>query len=201
MGNHTFVLSDNSVNSSGFKVLTSGIILDRFIKNPVMLYAHMRPEEGRDPLLPIGKWENIRKLGDTLLAEADFDMDDPFARLVSNKVEKRILRSASIGINVLSMQDDQSINPSAAGCPIVTSCELFEVSIVDVPANKNSVRLHHNAKPTNFAELSIGRSQLTEFERLHRITGALEELRRVNNAKYNLLFGEFKDAHNRRMRR
>lgn len=38
----TFVLSDESVNSYGFRVLTDGIALDNFKKNPVMLWNHTR---------------------------------------------------------------------------------------------------------------------------------------------------------------
>jgi len=33
-----FILSDESVNSYNFKVITDGIDLERFKKNPVMLY-------------------------------------------------------------------------------------------------------------------------------------------------------------------
>mgnify|MGYP003375424942 FL=1 len=36
----TFVLHDESVNTYGFRMLTSGAVLDEFIKNPVMLLNH-----------------------------------------------------------------------------------------------------------------------------------------------------------------
>ena len=35
-----FLISDESTNSYGFAVLTSGINLERFKKNPVMYYNH-----------------------------------------------------------------------------------------------------------------------------------------------------------------
>lgn len=50
----TFVLHDESVNTYGFRMLTSGVNLDEFRKNPVMLLNH------NDYSLPIGRWENIR---------------------------------------------------------------------------------------------------------------------------------------------
>ena len=50
----TFVLTDESVNSYGYRVLTSGIKMEQFLKNPVMLYSH---DNNR---MPIGTWENVR---------------------------------------------------------------------------------------------------------------------------------------------
>ena len=63
----TFVLSDETVNSYGFVVLTEGIDTTAFERNPVMLYMHNR--DGN----VIGRWDNIRKEGKRLLADAVFD--------------------------------------------------------------------------------------------------------------------------------
>ena len=48
MGKLTFVLHDESVNTYGFRMLTSGANLEEFKKNPVMLLNH------DDYSLPIG---------------------------------------------------------------------------------------------------------------------------------------------------
>ena len=61
----TFVLSDESVNSYGFVVLTEGIDTSAFERNPVMLYMHNR--DGN----VIGRWENIRKEDKRLLGDAE----------------------------------------------------------------------------------------------------------------------------------
>ena len=61
MGKLTFVLHDESVNTYGFRMLTSGANLEEFKKNPVMLLNH------DDYSLPIGRWENIRVEGDLML--------------------------------------------------------------------------------------------------------------------------------------
>lgn len=50
---HTFVLTDESVNGYGYRVLTSGGRKEQFLKNPVMLYSH---EYG---LLPIGTFSHV----------------------------------------------------------------------------------------------------------------------------------------------
>lgn len=124
----TFVLSDESVNSYGFVVLTEGIDTSAFERNPVMLYMHNR--DGN----VIGRWENIRKDGKRLLGDAVFDDSTELAATVKKQVEKGFLRSVSIGIEQIAIEE---LN----GVQTVTKCRLIEVSIVDIPSNENAVKL------------------------------------------------------------
>ena len=78
----TFILHDESVNSYGFRMLTDGVILDDFKKNPVMFYNH------DDREMPIGRWEKIRIEDGKILAEANFDQGDPRAKEIARKVEE-----------------------------------------------------------------------------------------------------------------
>ena len=91
MGKLTFVLHDESVNTYGFRMLTSGANLEEFKKNPLMLLNH------DDYSLPIGRWENIRVEGGKILADAVFDEGDARAAEVKRKVENDFIRMASIG--------------------------------------------------------------------------------------------------------
>ncbi|MDR0436976.1 MAG: hypothetical protein LBH22_01600 [Bacteroidales bacterium] len=125
---HTFILSDESVNDLGIVVLTNGIQLGNFLKNPVLLYKHDR-ESG-----VIGRWENIRIEGNKLLGEAVFDESDELGKKIKLKVENGFLRSASIGIENVIIED---IN----GVKTAISSVLVECSIADIPANKNAVKL------------------------------------------------------------
>ncbi len=124
----TFVLSDESVNSYGFVVLTEGIDTSAFERNPVMLYMHNR--DGN----VIGRWENIRKDGKRLLGDAVFDDSTELAATVKKQVGKGFLRSVSIGIEQIATEE---LN----GVQTVTKCRLIEVSIVDIPSNENAVKL------------------------------------------------------------
>lgn len=124
----TFVLSDESVNSYGFVVLTEGIDTSAFERNPVMLYMHNR--DGN----VIGRWENIRKDGKRLLGDAVFDDSTELAATVKKQVEKGFLRSVSIGIEQIATEE---LN----GVQTVTKCRLIEASIVDIPSNENAVKL------------------------------------------------------------
>ncbi|MBR6174448.1 MAG: HK97 family phage prohead protease [Bacteroidales bacterium] len=139
----TFVLSDESVNSYGFRVLTDGIALDNFKKNPVMLWNHTRTWTDRDnAMLPIGRWNNVRVEDGRLLADAEFDMDDPFAAKIARKVEKGILNMCSIGIVVVEDSEDPEFLVKGQTRRTVTKCRLREASVVDIGANANAVVLY-----------------------------------------------------------
>ena len=126
---HTFIVSDESVNSYGYVIRTAGIDTTRFAKNPVMFYMHER-ESGI-----IGRWENIRIEGARLLADAVFDESDPIGRRVMERVEGGFLRSASIGV-------ENVVQEQLNGVQTIVKCELKEISIVDIPANGNAVKLY-----------------------------------------------------------
>ena len=116
------------VNADGFVIQTKGIRTERFKKDPVMLYMHAR-EKG-----VIGRWDNIRTEGSQLIADAVFDENNPLGKEVKERVDGGFLRSASIGLSVLNYE-------RIDGVDTVTDCELTEVSIVDIPSNRNAVKL------------------------------------------------------------
>ncbi len=124
----TFVLSDETVNSYGFIVLTDGIDTTAFERNPVMLYMHNR--DGN----VIGRWDNIRKEGKRLLADAVFDESTELGAQVKKQVESGFLRAVSIGIEDIAKEVFN-------GVETVTKCRLIEVSVVDIPSNENAVKL------------------------------------------------------------
>ncbi|MGD1960548.1 MAG: hypothetical protein ACFB2Y_16935 [Fulvivirga sp.] len=145
MAKNTFILSDESVNDFGFRILTDGIDLTRFKKNPIMLYGHIRAFEGKGKdgtILPIGRWENIRKKDGQLLADAVFDEDDKFAMKVASKVDKGILNAASSGLDLTEYSEDPKLMKKGQVLPTITKSVLKEGSIADVPGNGNAVKLY-----------------------------------------------------------
>ena len=128
--NKQFILSDgNSINSKGYKINIDGIVLDRFKDNPIMLYEH-------DTTKVIGRWKDIEKKDNKLIAVADFDLMDEEASLIAGKVERGFLNATSIGLIV----KEQEVTDNEL---IVTKCELFEASIVSIPADAGAVRLYN----------------------------------------------------------
>ena len=127
---HTFLVSDESDNSHGFKVLTEGIDITQFEKNPIMLYMHERPTI-------IGMWKNLRKEDGKLYADAVFDTESEKGGEVARQVEKGFLRGASIGI---TYQKEDLKNG------VLEKCRLFEISIVDIGSNPNALKLYDDTE-------------------------------------------------------
>ena len=130
---HTFLISDESDNSHGFKVLTEGIDTTQFEKNPIMLYMHERPTI-------IGRWENLKKEDGKLYADAVFDTESEKGKEIARQVEKDFLRGASIGI---TYQKEDLKNG------VLEKCRLFEISIVDIGSNPNALKLYDNTEIIN----------------------------------------------------
>ncbi len=132
----SFILSDESVNTYGFRVLLGGVDLAQFRRNPVMFYNHDEYD------MPIGLWDNIRIEDGKLLADPVFDLEDENAAKIAGKVERGFLRSASIGLRVLERSDDPVKMLPGQRYATVTRCQLREVSIVNIGANHNALRLY-----------------------------------------------------------
>lgn len=136
MSKKTFILHDETVNTYGFRMLTSGANLEEFRKNPVMLLNH------NDWNLPIGRWENIRIEGSKILADAVFDENDPRAVEVQQKVETDFIRMASIGAWTQERSDAYDLMLPSQTSSTVTRWTVREASIVTIGANHNALALY-----------------------------------------------------------
>ena len=134
MKRFTFVLHDETVNTYGFRMLTSGANLEEFRKNPVILLNH------KDWELPIGRWENIRIEGTQILADALFDEKDDEAVKIADKVEGGFLRMASMGAwPPEEVSDAAELKLPGQTLPTVTRWTAREASIVTIGANHLSI--------------------------------------------------------------
>ncbi|WP_264548018.1 HK97 family phage prohead protease [Flavobacterium sp. N2820] len=129
-----FIFNDETQeNSYGFSILTEGIDLTRFMKNPVMLSDHWNSNWN-----VIGKWNDVKKEGAILTGLPEFDTEDTDAALIAGKVERGFIKGCSMGI----VFDRENLS-LIGGKVVLTKCELVEVSVVPVPSNANSVRLFY----------------------------------------------------------
>ena len=138
------IISTPSLNSYGSRILTEGIDLEQYKKNPVLLYMHNRCFDGHT--MPIGRMENIRVDGDKLIGTPVFDMEDDFAKLVANKWEKGFLKMFSAGVEIIETSTDASLLLPGQTRATITKCRLEEVSVVDIGANNDAVQLSHEGK-------------------------------------------------------
>ncbi|MCX6277673.1 MAG: hypothetical protein NT004_06230 [Bacteroidetes bacterium] len=137
-----FRVSDNSLNSQGFRVISEGADVSGFSKNPIMLWMHQRYFMPGDPL-PIGRWENLKLENSEWTADPVFDEQDEFAVKIQNKVDSGIINMTSIGLRIIELSDDPSVLVPGQTRPTITRWELQEISFADIGANKNAIRLYN----------------------------------------------------------
>ncbi|MCM1035542.1 MAG: HK97 family phage prohead protease [Paludibacter sp.] len=141
------IISNSTLNSYGFRVLTSGIDLTQYQRNPILLWMHMRPWRGTtDEVMPLGRIENLRIEGDNLIGTPVFDDQDEFAQKVKAKWDAGILKMVSAGLDVIEQSDAPEVLVQGQRRATVTKCKLREVSIVDMGANDDALVLYENGK-------------------------------------------------------
>jgi hypothetical protein len=141
---YTVRISNSRVNSYGFRLLTSGVDLTQYQKNPILLFNHNRPWRGTvDEVLPIGKVENVRIEGDDIIGELVFDEKDEFARKIKQKWDDGIYRMVSIGATIIEMSNDPSVLLPGQTRETITRWRLDEVSVVDIGANDDAMALKY----------------------------------------------------------
>jgi len=190
MANKTFLLTDESLNGYGFWLKMDGADIEQFKRNPIMLWMHMRAWRGtRDEVLPIGTWDNIRIEDGKLLADAVIDTDDEFAASIALKVDKGIIRMASVGITVLETSSTpENLKPGQTR-ETVTKWRVREASLVDIGANDNAISLafydtegnpiEHNAGkgdcPVNLVQTPKPNYSMKEISKLLNLSEGADE--------------------------
>lgn len=129
----TLIINDeDQANSYGFKILTAGIGLVRFLKNPIMLADH---RNSLDAIL--GEFSELNTQKNLLLGLPSFDSESETTAEIERKYNKGFIKSCSMGI-----QFDRDALQIIDGELVLTECELMEVSLVAIPSNANAVRLY-----------------------------------------------------------
>ena len=134
---YKFTVHDDSVNTYGFRMLTDGVNLTEFEKNPVVLYNH------NDWETPIGRADRVYKENGTIVAEIVFDTADPKAAEIAGKVERGFLRMASVGAwPPEEATDDALMKLDGQTGPTITRWTLREISICPIGANHNALAMY-----------------------------------------------------------
>lgn len=133
------IISTPRLNSYGSRVLTEGIDIEQYSKNPILLYMHRR---GSRNDMPIGIMENLRVEGDILYGTPHFDDDTEEERNISKKWERGTLRMLSAGLDVIEWSEDPALLVAGQTRPTVTKCKLIEVSVVDIGSNDDALQVN-----------------------------------------------------------
>ena len=141
------IISTPSVDSDGDMVMPEGIDFSIFQKNPVVFFQHNYAD------LPVGKIEALEVTDQGVQAKIRIATITDMGRDIWALIKDGYLKACSIGFIVTDYIDQSSSNfksmlamigekygVSTEGCTrIITSCTMYENSIVGLPANKDAL--------------------------------------------------------------
>ena len=132
-------ISNDSLNSYGFRVLTSGLDVAQYNRNPVLLYMHERGNV-------VGYVNDLKVENGEVTGELMFDCASELSQRCEKQFEFGSLRMVSAGLEILETSEDASMLVQGQTHPTITKSKLFEVSIADVGANDDAIVLQRNGK-------------------------------------------------------
>lgn len=140
------VISTSNLNRNGFRVLTSGISLEQYTKNPIMLYMHFRPWRGaEDEIKPIGTVTDLRLEGDSLSGLPVFSQTYAFAREIEQMWEEGTFNMVSAGLEAVEWSNDPVYLLPGQTRETLLRSKLEEISIVDIGANDDALAIKNMA--------------------------------------------------------
>lgn len=132
-------ITNDSLNSYGTRVLTSGMEIGQYERNPVLLYQHNRGQV-------IGYVKDIRVENNEVTGELMFDCASELSQRCKKQFEFGSLRMVSVGIDVLETSEAKEHLVQGQTRATITKSKLFEVSLVDIGANDDAIVLHKDGE-------------------------------------------------------
>lgn len=132
-------ISNDRLNSYNFRVLTSGIDVEQYNRNPVLLYMHERGNV-------VGYVNDLKVENDEVTGELMFDCASEMSERCQKQFEFGSLRMVSAGLEVIETSEDPDVLLPGQTRPTITKSRLFEVSVADVGANDDAIVLEKNGK-------------------------------------------------------
>ncbi len=144
-----FVITDNSVNCYGFRLLTEGYLLTEYKKNPIGYAMHKR-DDG-----VLVKWEDLRVDGDKVVGNPVINLSHVMGQRTVDEIENGFLNAASVGhIVVLETSEEASLKLDGQTGPTITKWFNRECSLVDVPGNYNALKQLYDLEDNLIQNLS-----------------------------------------------
>ena len=95
-------ISNNSLNSYGSRVLTEGMDVQQYCRNPVLLYMHERGNV-------IGYVKDLKVENDEVTGELMFDEATPLSKQCKKQWEFGSLKMVSVGIDIVEESEDPEV--------------------------------------------------------------------------------------------
>lgn len=137
-------LTNDSLNSYGTRVLTDGLDIEQYNRNPVLLWMHQRGQV-------IGTLTDIQKEHGEITAQLNFDEASELSQRCKKQWEFGSLRMVSVGIDILEWNNDPNLAVEGQTMATITKSKLTEVSVVDIGANDDAIRLNYQGQQLNLS--------------------------------------------------
>lgn len=132
-------ITNDSLNSYGTRVLTAGMNVEQYQRNPVLLYMHERGNV-------IGYVKDLKVEDGEVTGELMFDEASELSVRCKKQYEFGSLKMVSAGLDILETSEDPELLVQGQTRPTVTKSKLFEVSLVDVGSNDDAIVLQKDGK-------------------------------------------------------
>lgn len=124
----SMIVTSPDPDRDGDRIMPGGMRAENFLKNSPLLFGHDHRA------LPVGTVTSLNQQDHHVVASWRWLEGDEFADRVRNAWEQGVLRAASIGFRPL-----RSV-PNDFGGQDILEWELYEISLVPIPANPAAVR-------------------------------------------------------------
>lgn len=138
-------ISNDSLNAYGTRVLTSGMDVSQYNRNPVLLYMHQRG-------VVIGYVKDLKVENDEVTGELVFDCASDLSKQCKKQWEFGSLKMVSAGLDIVELSEEKDVLVPGQTSPTITKSKLFEVSVVDIGANDDAIVLTKDGK-----QITLGR--------------------------------------------
>ena len=172
-------ITNERLNSYGTRVLTAGMDVSQYERNPVLLYMHERGQV-------IGYVKDLKVEGDEVTGELMFDEASELSQRCKKQWEFGSLKMVSVGIDVLELSEDKKHLVEGQTSPTITRSKLFEVSVVDIGANDDAIVLMRDGQ-----RLEMGKDGESPLPKLNHNKN---QEKKMNKEEFALLLGLPADA-------
>lgn len=174
-------ISNESLNCYGTRVLTAGMNVEQYNRNPVLLYMHQRGQV-------IGYVKDLQVENDAVTGELVFDEASELSVRCKKQWEFGSLKMVSVGIDILETSEDAEFLVQGQTAPTITKSKLLEVSLVDIGANDDAIVLQKDG-----VRLTLGKNAAEVLPLLHSNNNH-QKTKKMDQEKLALELGLPKDA-------
>lgn len=172
---HQFIVNTENVNEYGYRILTDGIDTAQFMRNPVVLFMHQRYNHENRGSEVIGRVLKLYVEDKKLIADVEFDEGDEFAKKIAGKVERNIIRMASLYADVIETSMAPEMVLPGQAYETVTKCKMVELSIVDIGGNDDALKLSRDGKPLQLQKINLKKEGMSKLVTIALALGMVAE--------------------------